>query len=316
MNCTCCGKPLKSNHDQGWHNSCIKRFFNTSVFPTIEIDETALRELANDGTRKGLTVPGVQKKLSLNLIHERKKQPRLTLINYPTGYILKPQVQEYECLPESEFLIMKMAELSGISTVPHGLIKSKNQFAYITKRVDRIMDKKGVQKLAMEDFCQLDQRLTEDKYRGSYERCAKIISKYSNQSGLDLAELFLRIVFSYVIGNSDMHLKNFSLIETQEGSQRYVLSPAYDMLPVNVILPQDNEEVALTLNGKKTNLRKNDFYSFANHCGLSMIVADRLIKKIVSLKETYIHMCQESFLSQDFKLSLIELINTRLTLLQ
>lgn len=315
MNCTCCGKPLKSNHENGWHNSCTKRFFGTSVIPTIEVDEEALREMANVGAKKGLTVPGVQKKLSLNLINERNHHPRLTLINYPTGYILKPQVQVYEFFPESEYLVMKMAEITGIATVPHGLIKSNNQYAYITKRVDRIIDKEDVKKLAMEDFCQLDQRLTEDKYRGSYERCAKIISKHSNQVGLDMTELFLRVVFSFVVGNSDMHLKNFSLIETHEGSQLYVLSPAYDMLPVNIIFPADSEEVALTLNGKKTNLRKNDFYAFSNHCGLSKIVADRMITKIVSMKDKYIDMCYESYLSEELKQSLIEIINKRIMIL-
>jgi serine/threonine-protein kinase HipA len=316
MNCYCCGKPLNSKHENGWHISCIKRFFGTSVFPSIEIDENSLRELANDGTRKGLTVPGVQKKISLHLHKERSKQPRLTLVNYPNGYILKPQVHDYEFLPESEFLIMKMAEITDIATVPHALIEKNSQYAYITKRVDRDINQKNVKKFAMEDFCQLDQRLTEDKYRGSYERCAKIVSRYSSQVGLDMTELFLRVVFSFVVGNSDMHLKNFSLIETNEGSNLYVLAPAYDLLPVNVILPEDNDEVALSLNGKKTNLRKNDFYAFSTQCGLSKTVADRLIHKVISLKEKYIEMCNESLLPQNLKERLIDLINQRLKVLQ
>ncbi|MBS3992053.1 MAG: HipA domain-containing protein [Erysipelothrix sp.] len=315
MNCYCCGKQIKSENVNGWHTSCIKRFFGTSTFPSIEIDEKALRELANDGSRKGFTIPGVQKKLSLHLYKERKQQPRLTLIDYPMGYILKPQVQEYENLPESEHLIMKMAEVTGISTVPHALIKESNQYAYITKRIDRVINGHDVKKLAMEDFCQLDQRLTEDKYRGSYERCAKIVQKYSSKVGLDMTELFLRVVFSFVVGNSDMHLKNFSLIETDEGSNHYILSPAYDILPVSIILPEDNEEVALSLNGKKTNLRKNDFYAFSKQCGLSKIVADRMINKVVSLKEHYIEMCNESLLPQHLKLNLIDLINKRISVL-
>lgn len=316
MNCYCCGKQLKSENVNGWHTSCIKRFFGTSVFPSIEIDEEALRALAIDGSRKGFTIPGVQKKLSLQLYRERNQQPRLTLIDYPVGYILKPQVHEYENLPESEHLVMKMAEITGISTVPHALIKENNQFAYITKRIDRIIDGHDVKKLAMEDFCQLDQRLTEDKYRGSYERCAKIVEKYSSKVGLDMTELFLRVVFSFVVGNSDMHLKNFSLIETDEGSNLYILSPAYDILPVNIILPEDNEEVALSLNGKKTNLRKNDFYAFSRQCGLSKTVADRMINKVVSLKDSYIEMCNESLLPQYLKFRLIDLIDNRIRVLQ
>jgi serine/threonine-protein kinase HipA len=311
MNCYCCGKELKTEGKNGWHSSCIKRFFGTTVFPSIEIDEAVLRELANDGSRKGLTIPGVQKKLSLHLYKEKKQQPRLTLINYPTGYILKPQVNEYNFLPESEFLIMKLAEVTGIATVPNALINKDNQYAYITKRVDRIINQSEVIKLAMEDFCQLDQRLTEDKYRGSYERCAKIVQKYSSQPGLDMTELFLRVVFSFVVGNSDMHLKNFSLIETEGGSNLYSLSPAYDLLPVSIILPEDTEEVALSLNGKKTNLRKNDFYAFSTHCGLSKIVAGRIINKVVSMKEKFIEMCNESLLPQNLKMDLINLITIR-----
>lgn len=137
-------------------------------------------------------------------------------MNYPTGYILKPQVAEFEALSEDE---------------------------------------------------QLDLRLTQDKYRGSYERCAKIIDRYSSRKGLDMTELYLRLVFSFIVGNSDMHLKNFSLIEVEEGSGKYVLSPAYDLLPVNVIMPEDKEQFALAMNGRSAypakmqpdrNRRKNE----------------------------------------------------------
>ena len=224
MNCLCCGKPLRTeNTDSGWHKSCIKRFFGTAELPEIAIDEAAFETLAAESTNKGYTVPGVQKKLSLHLFSEGNT-PRLTLVNYPTGYILKPQVPEFEALPQAEQLVMCMADTAGISTVPHALIMEKDSLAYITKRVDRIFTKNSMQMLAMEDFCQLDLRLTQDKYKGSYERCAKIIERYSSRKGLDITELYLRIVFSFLVGNSDMHLKNFSLIETEEGSGKYVLS--------------------------------------------------------------------------------------------
>ena len=126
-----------------------------------------------------------------------------------------------------------------------------------------------MQMLAMEDFCQLDLRLTQDKYKGSYERCAKIIERYSSRKGLDRTELYLRLVFSFLVGNSDMHLKNFSLIETEEGSEKYVLSPAYDLLPVNVIMPEDKEQFVLAMNGKKTHIRRKDFLLFAETCGMT-----------------------------------------------
>lgn len=266
--------------------------------------------LAAEGTKKGFTVPGVQKKLSLHLLSEGRK-PRLTLLNYPSGYILKPQVRDYRSLPEAEQLVMCMADTAGISTVPHALVFGNEGFAYITKRVDRIFEKNEVGMLAMEDFCQLDLRLTQDKYKGSYERCGKIIRKYSSRAMLDMTELYMRLVFSYLVGNSDMHLKNFSLIETAEGSGQYVLSPAYDLLPVNVIMPEDKEQFALAMNGKKMNICKKDFLVYADKCDISESSAEKMINKLVSMKSTFIAMCSESLLPEDLKERFVFLIEER-----
>lgn len=315
MNCFCCGKPLKTDNDNGWHKACIKRFFGIAHIPEIEIDEKTLESLAAQSISKGLTVPGVQKKLSLHLSTDNHN-PHLTLVNYPTGYILKPQMREFECLPEAEQLVMTMADATGISTVPHALIKSGDNLAYITKRIDRLFGKTDIKMLAMEDFCQLDLRVTADKYKGSYERCAKVIGRYSSQIGLDMAELFMRLVFSFVVGNSDMHLKNFSLIETGEASNTYVLSPAYDLLPVNVIMPEDTEEFALALNGKKTHIRKKDFFVFAEECGISKASAEKMIAKIVSKKPKYIDMCNGSLLPDHLKERFAELIEQRCNVLK
>ena len=310
MNCLCCGKPLHEPNETGWHMACIKRFFGTESLPEIEIDDKTLNLLADETTNRGFTVPGVQKKLSLHLVSDGNKS-RLTLVNYPTGYILKPQVAEFEALPESEQLIMSMADKAGISIVPHALIKGNTGLAYITKRVDRNIGKNKVEMLAMEDFCQLDLRLTEDKYRGSYERCAKIIKQHSSRVGIDMAEFFIRLVFCFIVGNSDMHLKNFSLIETAEGSSEYVLSPAYDLLPVNVILPSDTEQFALAMNGKKTNIRKGDFLKFADACEISRITAERLIESIVKITPKLIDMCNDSLLTEEMKERLKKLIVDR-----
>ena len=311
-NCLCCGKPLKEKDGAFWHSACIKEFFGTSVMPDIDISETVLKQLAEDSTQKGYTVPGVQKKLSLHL--SKEKEPLLTLVNFPTGYILKPQTEEYEHLPELEYLVMSMAKESGIKTVPFGLLylPAQNSFAYITKRIDRA----GGQTLAMEDFCQLGGRLTEDKYRGSYERCGKIIAVYSENVGLDLSELYLRLVFSFVVGNSDMHLKNFSLIETTEGSGRYVLSAAYDLLSTAVVLPNDPEELALTLNGKKQNIRRRDFFDFAGAVGIPENSAKKMMAKIVKLEEKYQEMCERSYLPEPMKEKMKALLKARLEILK
>lgn len=310
MNCLFCGKPLKSTIESGWHKACIKRFFGTSKLPEIEIDNAALKILVEENTNKGFTVPGVQKKLSLHLSTD-DDIPRLTLVNYPTGYILKPQVDEFEALPESEQLIMSMADIAGISTVPHALIRGKNGLAYITRRIDRNLSDDRIELLAMEDFCQLDERLTEDKYRGSYERCAKIIEKYSSRIGIDMTEFYIRLVFSFIVGNSDMHLKNFSLIETYEGSGEYVLSPAYDLLPTNANMPEDKEQFALTMNGKKARLNRSDFIVFAERCNITKRVAEKLIDRLVKLTPQFLSMCENSLLPCDLKSRVVGIIRDR-----
>ena len=311
--CLCCGKMLRTENEYGWHSSCINSFFGTTKFPDIDVSKEVLNQIAIDNTNKGFTVPGVQKKLSLHLSQE--DSPRLTLVNYPTGYILKPQTDEYASLPEMEYLIMQMAQVCGIKTVPFALLRlpsQDNAYAYITKRIDRTNGKM----LAMEDFCQLDGRLTEDKYRGSYERCGKIISEHSESKGLDNTELFIRIVFSFAVGNSDMHLKNFSLIETAEGSNKYVLSAAYDMLSTNVVIPADKEQLALTINGKKQNIHRKDFIIFAETIGIANKAAEKLIEKVVKLKDKYIAMCRESYMPDDMKEALENLIENRISILE
>ncbi len=311
MNCLCCGKNIEDGKSiNGWHKRCVRRFFGTDYLPEIDIDDKILTSLAHEATERGFTVPGVQKKLSLHLISDGGV-PRLTLVNYPTGYILKPQVTEFEALPESEHLIMSMANLVGIATVPHALIKGTDGYAYISKRIDRNIANDKANLLAMEDFCQLDLRLTEDKYRSSYERCAKIITQYSSRTGVDMAEFFIRLVFCFVVGNSDMHLKNFSLIETEAGTNNYILSPAYDLLPVNANMPQDKEEFALTMRGKRANLTRDDFIAFAEACGLTKSTAEKLIKMVLSKKSEMLSMCNDAILPEDLTSRIIKIIEQR-----
>ncbi len=310
IRCLCCGKSLRNGESNGWHESCIKRFFGSKVIPEINLGEGALESFALQNVRQGLTVPGVQKKMSL-LLNSDGKHNKLTLVGYPTGYILKPQAEEYDSLPELEWVGMKMADYAGIATVANALISINDKYAYISKRIDRVFEKNYVKKLAMEDFCQLDSRMTSDKYHGSYERCAKIIQRHSSRSGLDLAELFMRVVFSYIIGNSDMHLKNLSLIETEFGSGLYVLSPAYDLFPVSVVLPEDEDEFALTVNGKRNNVTKNDLYVFGSRCGLSKIACQKMIKKLLSLEDGLIDIVENSVLKDELKSDLAKVIKGR-----
>ena len=315
MNCLSCGKPLRAPEPSGWHKACIRRFYGTNEIPEVSIDGETLEQLALESTKKGYTIPGVQKKLSMHLSDGKK--PRLTIVNHPTGYILKPQVKEFETLPEAEQLAMTMADRAGIATVPHALIRVNDSFAYITRRIDRMFGKDAkVKMLAMEDFCQLNLRLTQDKYRGSCERCAKVITRYSSRRGLDLTELLMRLVFSFLIGNSDMHLKNFSLIETAENSRQHILSPAYDLLPVNVMMPEDQEQFALPMNGKKTNLCRKDFLVFADSCGIPQNAAENIINRLLRIQPLFVQLCEESLLSREMKQQMLKLMKGRSILLQ
>ena len=312
MRCLCCGKIIKNPNKQeilsSWHDHCIKSFFQTITFPIIDLDDHILNEIANSSVNKRLTVPGVQKKISLHLSDE--PQSRLTIVDYPTGYILKPVSHDDHHLPELEYLSMQLADCCHIPTVPYALLKVNNTYAYITKRIDRKI-KKTIQKYAMEDFCQLSNRLTEDKYKGSYEQCAKIIINYSSRMGIDMTDLFLRLVFSFLIGNSDMHLKNFSLIETAPSNRHFILSPAYDLLPVNMILPEDLDEMALTLNGKKRNLKRGDFIKLAKNINISKKVAQNLIDLMLSYIPNMNELIDLSYLDDNEKASYKALILQR-----
>ena len=317
MKCLYCGRKISESATareklNRWHNSCIKKFFGTSNMPVIDISNQKLQELANETVTKGLTVPGVQKKLSLHL--SKVPEERLTLVDYPAGYILKPQAEEYEMLPEFENLAMRMAKLVGINTVDNALMFNNGQYAYITRRADRLMNDCGM--LAMEDFCQLAERLTIDKYKGSYEKCAGIIDAYSSRKGLDMTELFIRIVFSFIIGNSDMHLKNFSMMETAPGSRKYCISPAYDMLPVNIILPEDKDQMALTINGKRSNLKRRDFIDFARKCGINENAANKMILRLCNMQERILGECEQSYLSEELQIKMKDIINDRIEILK
>lgn len=314
MRCLHCGKVMNSplsgeEKENCWHKRCIRSFFGTRSMPALSISEEQLVELANTAVNQGLTIPGVQKKLSLHLSCD--EDVRLTIVDYPAGFILKPQTEEYDSLPEFEDIAMRLADMIGIQTVPHALVKLNGKYAYITRRVDRNIEGDIVDLYAMEDFCQLSKRLTHDKYKGSYENCGKITRQYSCRPGLDLSELFLRVAFSFLIGNSDMHLKNISLREMEPASRRYCLSEAYDLLPVNIIVPEDDEQLALTLNGKKRNIRRKDFLIFADKCNISIKSANAMLNKLYSLQDEFLKECDRSYLSDENKNKMKELIVQR-----
>jgi len=307
MRCLYCYQPL-SEKEVDFHASCSKKIFGSAMPPELPYDESQMKDLAIRVIQSQMTVTGVQPKLSLNLADgENKKEPkRFTIVGLWGNYILKPPAEKYSQMPEVEDLTMHLAEIAKINVVPHSLIRLKSgQLAYITKRIDRV-DK---QKLHMEDMCQLTERQTEHKYLASYEQVAKAILRYSTNPGLDLVNFAELILFSFLTGNADMHLKNFSLI--YDPTSGPVLSPAYDMLSTVLVNPKDDEDLALNLNGRKKKINRKDFESAFSTMKLDAKQQANIFAKMEKVRNKWIDFIQISFLSVDFKEKYIQLINER-----
>lgn len=290
---------------KGYHSKCSKIFYGNAIPPAIDFTEDQILELAEQVIRSQRTVTGVQPKLSLGLSNEIKKPERLTIFGLWKEYILKPQTNLYSNLPEIEDLTMHLAEISKIKTVQHSLIKLKSgQLAYITKRIDRNNGKKS----HMEDMCQLTERLTEHKYKGSYEQIAKAIKKYTVNPGLDVTDYYELVLFCFLTGNNDMHLKNFSLLKR---NLTYSLCPAYDLVATELVVEGDDEDLALNLNGKKKKIKRKDFESAMKEAGLEQKVIENIFKKYKKLLPKWSKFIDESFLPAPMKNEYKILINQK-----
>ena len=309
--CLCCGMPLP-DQDQLYHAKCLKRLFGSQRIPALNYTQDELNALAKKTVLSRISVPGVQPKLSLHL--ERgtpRTHSRLTLVGLEGNYILKPQTPQRRHLPEAEHFCMLLARSCHITTAEFGLIPLKSgELSYITRRMDR----DGDRKLHMEDFCQILNKVTAQKYNGSMEQIGRALREYSDVAGLDEIRLFELTVFCFLTGNSDMHLKNFSLIETEAESGSYVLSPAYDLVPVNIILPEDTEELALTLNGKKRRLKRTDFEKFAASLKLTSVQYSKAMDRIISsVKKNLSPILTASFLPEDMRIAIKTLVSKRIS---
>jgi serine/threonine-protein kinase HipA len=250
-----------------------------------------------------MSISGVQPKLSV--IHDQRKH-QVSVVERGGLYILKPPTDRFESLPENENLCMNIASTYGIEVPPHGLLPLMDgRLAYLVRRFDRLEDGS---KLQQEDFQQLLQR--DDKYAGSYERIANFIKGHSSVPGLDLIRLFERALLFYVLGNGDAHLKNFSLLRSEEIG--YQLSPAYDIVNSRLVLPEEQEEVSLSLQGKKNRLSGGDFFGLAEHFGLTRKQAENSLGRLHDLKSTIEAMIGESFLRTDLREDFLEIFRERM----
>ena len=308
--CLYCNRELLPG-ETDFHTSCAKKFFGVSPAPILDYTRADMDSLAAEVIQSQTTLTGVQPKISLHL-NEHKGGSRLTVVGLWGGYILKPQTEMYPFLPEVEQLTMCLAEQLGIQVVPHSLIRMKDgELCYITRRIDRTISR---DKIPMEDLCQLSERQTEYKYKSSYEQVAKVIRKFSSVPEMDLTRYYELLIFCWLTGNNDMHLKNFALYKPS--GDEFCLTPAFDLLNIAIVNPGDPEELALTLNAKKRKIKKEDFVQAMQKSELSDKVIDNIFRRIFKKSVEWQPIIQQSFLPSEYQEAYWELVKERLGRLQ
>ena len=294
-----------------FHPACARKFFGSETAPLLPYTRNNMSELARQVIRTSASITGVQAKMSLDVNRGGKNEPaKFTIVGLWGKYIFKPQSGKYPCLPELEDLTMKMAEAARIRTARHTLIRlADGELGYLTLRMDR--GPKG-EKISMLDLCQLSNRLTEHKYYGTYQQLADTIKKYSSAPMLDVQRFWEMVLFSWITGNSDMHCKNFSLINT--GSGEYALAPAYDLLAVLLADPEDTEEMAMTftVGGEKSGFDRRTFMSALTQSGIPVAVAGKMIERMKGYLPQWKELITLSFLPEKMKSDYCRLLDNRI----
>jgi serine/threonine-protein kinase HipA len=288
----------------GYHRACAQELWGTRALPTLEVDPEQLSVLAVQMVEGRATISGVQRKLSVNLTADR-----LTLRVVAGGgrYILKPQSPGHAALPENEHLTMRLATLLDIPIPPCGLVRMRDgSLAYLVARFDR--PREGG-KRRQEDFCQLAELRPIDKYDRSAELCVRLIRRYSVQPPIDLVRLYRQVVFSWWVGNGDLHLKNLSLLEDDERLMR--LSPAYDLLSTAVVLGVPH--MALKISGRDNNLTPKTWREFAQACGITPNAARRVLQAVPKALPRAENLVRRSYLPAALQEQYVELLKQRAT---
>lgn len=303
--CLYCYETLDTPGD--FHASCSKEFFGSTTPPQIPYSLSQMTELAKEVVERSVAVPGVQAKLSMSVVEDtkRKADTRLTVVGALGGqYIFKPPNEHFPEMPVNEHVTMRMAEAMGIRVVPSSLIRLKSgELSYITKRIDRTVDG---EKIHMLDMFQITEAF--DKYKSSMEKVGKALHAYSDNTMLDKIFFLELAVFSFLTGNNDMHLKNFSMIESPSG---WILAPSYDLLNVTILLPEDTEELALTLDGKKKKLNWGHFEKLGLGLGLTDKQIQGVKNRMIKNKRKAVEWLNKSFLSDEMKESYRKLLESR-----
>lgn len=295
-----------------FHPACARKYFGSDAAPILPYTRDNMSELARMVIRTSASVTGVQAKMSLDVNRGGKNEPaKFTIVGLWGKYIFKPQSGKYPCLPELEDLTMKMAEAAHIRAARHTLIRlADGELGYLTLRMDR--GPKG-EKISMLDMCQLSNRLTEHKYYGTYLQLAETIKKYSSAPMLDVQRFWEVVLFSWISGNSDMHCKNFSLLDT--GGGEYALAPAYDLLAVLLADPEDPEEMAMSfaVGGEKSGFDRRTFVTAFIQSGIPAAVANKMIERMKGHLPEWQKLIAQSFLPERMKADYCRLLNKRIS---
>ena len=292
--CPICLRPSPGGKE---HPACSRTLYGSDSPPQLAVGNDDIERLAVETVNRRLALTGVQRKLSLSFMGSGA-DPRLTIVGALGGsHILKPPAPEYPGMPELEHWTMVLARASGLRTAEVGLIPlSTGEPAFITRRFDRSGNpgrdhsltrtaaqptgpggsahgRVGSHRVHVEDLCQVSGLATEQKYRSSMEKVGTLVRYHATAPGDDALRLLEVTLFSFLVGNSDMHLKNWTLVRD---AGRVVLSPAYDLLPVRLLV-DDPEEIALPINGRKNRVQRRDFEALAKHLKIPDIVARRTI---------------------------------------
>lgn len=304
MNCLSCEQNLDAGSKDGYHLHCARRLFGSSYLPKVDFTIAEIPIKAREMIGK-ISISGVQPKLS---IFVNKKQKNIQVTAKGGTHILKPSPDYFPNLAENENLCMNLASEAGIETPHHGLLPaSGGGLIYIIKRFDRIFEDGIETKIPTEDFCQLLEK--DDKYTGSIEQIGDFLKRHSESPFIDTQRLFIRTVLNFLIGNGDAHLKNFAMIRPTGRSYR--LSPAYDVVSSRLVIPNESDEFAITVNGKKNNILFKDFTVLAGALEIPAKQLQSILDKIKALESKFKTFVERSFLPEEKKSAFMVIFEER-----
>ncbi len=297
--CQACLQPIAP--PERYHVACLMQLFGTPTLPLIAVELAQLHTLGL-AMAGHTSISGVQRKISLGLSGDRAT---LRLEVDKGRYILKPTGREFPSLPENEITTMRLAALAGVEIPPCALVPLKDGSpAYVVSRFDR---PPSGRKLRQEDFCQLGELLPAAKYDGSVELCVRLLRRFASEPLIEVTKLYRRVVFCWLTGNGDMHLKNFSLLAGEDGLQR--LSPAYDLVCTRLVIADD--QLALPVGGKKDNLTRRHWLELASYCKLPERAATRVLRELRDVLPECVKLVERSPLPDEMKATYTHLLNTR-----